>query len=85
MGKWKVMYNHNFRKCRERNAEWLLKEAEMPYTRTWRVRKTTTKYASNKRQKKEWRLPWRLKSEAKCVHLTVSIEDFMCTWVWVWV
>ena len=34
MGKWEVIYVHISRKCRERNAERLLREAEMPHTRT---------------------------------------------------
>ena len=53
MGKWEVMYIHNSRKCRERNAKRLLREVEMPHIRIRRVRKTTTKSASNKRQKKK--------------------------------
>jgi hypothetical protein len=53
MGKWEVMYINNSCKYREHNAERLLREAEMPHTRTGRVRKTTTKSASNKRQKKK--------------------------------
>ena len=30
MKKWEVMYIHNSRKCRERNAEKFLRKAEMP-------------------------------------------------------
>ena len=84
MGNWEVMYIHNSRKYRERNVERLLREVKMPHTRTWRVRKTTIKSVSNKRQKKEMKTTLELESEAKCVHLSVSIEDFLCTSVWVW-
>ena len=58
MGKYEIMYIYNSRKCCERNTEKLLREAKMPQTRIGRVWKTTTKSASNKKQKNKWRQPW---------------------------